>query len=195
MKKVLKYGSTILLTSILAACSSTPSLNSGGTDDIPEWVLNPSVDDGIAAATCVVWSGNLAIDKAQATSLSRTALAQQIETQVRALDKSYLDKVEVDSGTQSGSTFTQASKQLAEQTLVGSRVSRTEFAEFDGKKHLCVMTALGEPETKGLYEELLSQSGRKVTPSQKEVLYQEFKAQKAMEELDAELEKFRETRG
>ena len=134
MKKVLKYGSTLLLTSILAACSSTSSVNSGGTDDIPEWVLNPSVDNGIAAATCVVWSGNLSIDKAQATSLSRTALAQQIETQVRALDKTYLDKVEVDSGTQAGSTFTQASKQLAEQTLVGSRVSRTEFAEFDGKK-------------------------------------------------------------
>ena len=57
------------------------------------------------------------------------------------------------------------------------------------------MTALGEPETKGLYEELLSQSGRKVTASQKEVLYQEFKAQKAMEELDAELEKFRKSRG
>ncbi len=195
MKKVLKYGSTILLTSVLAACSSSPSLNSGGTDDIPEWVLNPTVDNGIAAATCVVWSGNLAIDKAQATSLSRTALAQQIETQVRALDKTYLDKVEVSSGTQAGSTFTQASKQLADQTLVGSRVSRTEFAEFDGKKHLCVMTALGEPETKGLYEELLSQSGRKVTASQKEVLYQEFKAQKAMEELDAELEKFRNSRG
>lgn len=195
MKKVLKYGSTILLTSVLAACSSSPTVNSGGTDDIPDWVLNPSVDNGIAAATCVVWSGNLAIDKAQATSLSRTALAQQIETQVRALDKTYLDKVEVSSGTQAGSTFTQASKQLADQTLVGSRVSRTEFAEFDGKKHLCVMTALGEPETKGLYEELLSQSGRRVTASEKEVLYQEFKAQKAMEELDAELEKFRNSRG
>ena len=192
MKKVFKYGSAILLSSVLAACGSSPSVN---PDDIPDWVLNPSVDNGIAAATCVVWSGNLSIDKAQATSLSRTALAQQIETQVRALDKSYLDKVEVDSGTQAGSTFTQASKQLAEQTLVGSRVSRTEFAEFDGKKHLCVMTALGEPETKGLYEELLTQSGRKVSASQKEVLYQEFKAQKAMEELDAELEKFRKDRG
>lgn len=192
MKKVLKYGSTILLSSVLAACGSSPSVS---PDDIPEWVLNPSVENGIAAATCVVWSGNLSIDKAQATSLSRTALAQQIETQVRSLDKTYLDKVEVDSGTQSGSTFTQASKQLAEQTLVGSRVSRTEFAEFDGKKHLCVLTALGEPETKGLYEDLLNRTGRKVTASQKEVLYQEFKAQKAMEELDAELEKFRKDRG
>jgi len=194
MKKALKLGSAIVLSSILAACGSTGS-SSVNPDDIPEWVLNPTVDDGIAAATCVVWSGNLSIDKAQATSLSRVALAQQIETQVRALDKTYLDKVEVDSGTQAGSTFTQAAKQLAEQTLVGSRVSRTEFAEFDGKKHLCVMTALGEPETKQLYEELLTQSERKVTPSQKEVLYQEFKAQKAMEELDAELEKFGKNRG
>jgi hypothetical protein len=192
MKKVLRYGTAILVTSVLAACSSAPEID---PDDVPEWVLNPSVENGIAAATCVVWSGNLSIDKAQATSLSRTALAQQIETQVRALDKTYLDKVEVGSGTQAGSTFTQASKQLAEQTLVGSRVSRTEFAEFDGKKHLCVMTALGEPETKGLYEELLEQSGRTVSPSQKEVLYQEFKAQKAMEELDAEVEKFRKDRG
>lgn len=186
MKKAFKYGAVIALTTFLTACGSTPEID---PDDIPEWVLNPAVDNGIAAATCVVWSGNLSIDKAQATSLSRTALAQQIETQVRALDKTYLDKVEVNSGSQAGSTFTSASKQLTEQSLNGSKVTRTEFADFDGKKHLCVMTALGDPETKALYEELLQKSGKQLNPQQKDVLYQEFKAQKAMDELDAEIEK------
>ena len=188
MKNLLKLTTTLTLTAILAACSSTPTsedLNS----DIPDWVMNPIVEDSFSAAACVPSSGHMSIDRANATALSRVDLAQQINIKVQALDKTYQERVNVDKGSQVGSTFSSVSKQLADQSLIGSRVIKTAYANFDGKNQLCVLSSLGSEETKGLFENLLKESERSVTPDQERVLYQEFKAYKAQQDLDAELMK------
>lgn len=186
MKTKLKYGTLIALTTVLAACGSTPK---EPETTMPAWVMNPVVEDGISSTECVIWSGNFSTDKAQASSLSRTALAQQIETRVKALDKTYQEKIEVDSGVQTGSTFTSVSKQLTNQSLQGSKPVKVDFATFDGKKHLCVMTALGASSTKELFDSLVNKTEKKLMPDQEQVLYQEFKAHKAQQELEAEMEK------
>lgn len=186
MKKFAVISSTLLSTVLLAACSSPPKKPES---ELPQWVMNPTIEDGIAATDCVIWSGNFSTDKAQATALSRTSLAQQIETRVKALDKTYQEKIEVSSGVQTGSTFSSVSKQLTNQALQGSRVIKVDFAEFDGKKQLCAMVALGASSTKELFDELLNKAGKKVQPDQEQVLYQEFKAHKAQQELEAELNK------
>ena len=190
MKNIIKLTTALTLTAVLTACTSTPTSEDLNAD-IPDWVLNPTVEDAIAAAACVPSSGHMSTDRANATALSRVDLAQQINIQVQALDKTYQERINVDEGTQVGSTFSSVSKQLAEQSLIGSRVIKTAYANFDNKNQLCVLTSLGSQKTKELFDNLLKESKRTVTPDQERVLYQEFKAYKAQEELDKELMKNR----
>jgi len=189
MNKLTKLSTAIAISVAITACGSTPETPDELNANIPEWVLNPVVEDGIAAAACVSSSGSMTTDRAQATALSRVDLAQQIGTKVQALDKTYQERVDVGGQAQVGSTFTSVSKQLTEQSLTGARVIKTSYANFDGKNQLCVMTALGSSSTKELFENILKDSQRPVTVDQEKVLYQEFKAYKAQEELDAELMK------
>jgi len=179
----------------LAACSSTPeppSVETTSVGVIPSWILNPQVDDGIAVTECVLFSGNLSIDKQQALANARTSLAQRIETRVSALDKSYRDKVEVASGTESGSTFSSVSKQVTQQTLVGTSPLKMDVVKIADKDNLCVLMAIGQQSTKAIFDELVNKAELPMTANQKDVLYAEFKAQRAEEQLDAELEKLQQ---
>ena len=185
--KLLSLSSVVFL----AACSSTP-VETTSVGDIPSWILNPLVEDGIAVSECVLFSGNMSIDKQQAIANARTALAQRIETRVSAMDKSYRDKVEVASGVESGSTFSSVSKQVTQQTLVGSSPIKTDITRIAGKDNLCVLVAIGQESTKDIFEKLVDEAQRPMTAKQKDVLYAEFKAHRAEEQLDKELEKFQQ---
>ena len=177
---------------LLAACSSnSPTDETTAVGSIPSWILNPQIDDGIAVSECVLWSGNMSIDKQQAMANARTALAQRIETKISALDKTYRDKVEVASGVESGSTFSSVSKQVTEQTLVGTTPIKADIVNIAGKDNLCVLVAIGQQATKSVFDELVSASKRPMNAEQKDVLYQEFKAQRAEEQLDFELGKLK----
>lgn len=190
MKHTLKLASVLAMSAVLAACGSTPKNSAEELNkNIPEWVLNPVLEDGIAASVCVPSSGHMSTDKAQATALARTELAQQINTRVKALDKTYQERIDVDNAAQVGSTFTSVSKQLTDQSLTGSRVIKTAYANFDSKNQLCVLTALGSSSTKELFDNIIKESERNLSIDQEKVLYQEFKAQKAQDELEAELQK------
>lgn len=185
--KLLSLSSVVFL----AACSSTP-VETTSVGDIPSWILNPQVEDGIAVSECVLFSGNMSIDKQQAVANARTALAQRIETRVSAMDKSYRDKVEVASGVESGSTFSSVSKQVTQQTLVGTNPIKTDITKIAGKDNLCVLVAVGQESTKGIFDALVEEADRPMTAQQKDVLYAEFKAHRAEEQLDKELEKFKQ---
>lgn len=188
MKAIYKTALSLAVISTLAACSSSPS-NEALNENIPDWVLNPSIENGIAHSECVPSSNNMSIDKAQAIALARVGLAQQISTKVKALDKTFQERVDVGDETVTGSTFSSVSKQLTNQMLVGAQPVKTSYANFNGKNQLCVMTALTPQKTKDLFDKLVSASERKLSPQDESVLYQEFKAYKAQLELDKELEK------
>ncbi len=188
MKAILKTALSLTVATTLAACSSSPS-NEALNENIPDWVLNPSIEGGIAHSECVPSSNNMSIDKAQAVALSRVGLAQQISTKVKALDKTFQERVDVGDESVTGSTFSSVSKQLTNQMLVGAQPVKTSYANFNGKNQLCVMTALTPDKTKDLFNKLVSASERKLSPQDESVLYQEFKAYKAQQELDRELEK------
>jgi len=175
----------------LAACSATPVpvVETTSVGAIPSWILNPQVDDGIAVSECVLFSGNMSIDKQQALANARTSLAQRIETRVSAMDKSYRDKVEVASGVESGSTFSSVSKQVTQQTLVGTNPIKTDIVQIAGKDNLCVLMAIGQQSTKAFFEQLVDAAKRPMNATQKDLLYAEFKAQRAEEQLDLELQK------
>lgn len=182
------------ITAILGACSSTEQNSSVAATDsltasIPQWVLNPSIENGIAATDCVKFSGNLSIDQKAATANGRLSLAQQIETRIEALDKTYANRTDSNNDTTVGSTFSSVSKQLTKQTLVGSRAIKSDIVDIAGKQHFCVLTALTPSATKDLFDSLIKESGRSVNPQAEEFLYQEFKAYKAEQSLDKEIER------
>lgn len=180
---------SLAAVTLLAACSSQPKNESTSVGDIPSWVLNPHVDDGIAVSECVLWSGNMSIDKQQAVTNARTALAQRIETKVTAMDKSYRDKVEAKSGVESGTTFSSVSKQVTEQALVGTTPLKTDIVKIAGKDNLCVLVAIGQESTKAVFDALVKKANKPMSAKQEDILYQEFKADRANKELDKEIEK------
>ena len=180
---------TLPALALLTACSNSNPAQETTVGSIPSWILNPQIEDGIAVSECVLWSGNMSIDKQQAIANARTALAQRIETRISALDKTYRDKVEVASGVESGSTFSSVSKQVTQQTLVGTTPIKTDIVNIAGKDNLCVLVAIGQQATKNVFDELISAAKRPMNAQQEDVLYQEFKAQRAEQQLDQELDK------
>ncbi|AGH82060.1 hypothetical protein PCNPT3_10610 [Psychromonas sp. CNPT3] len=173
---------------LLSACASDPAQETS-VGDIPSWILNPQVEEGIAVAECVLFSGNMSIDKQQVLAIARTSLAQRIETRVSAMDKIYREKIEVKTGVQSGSTFSSVSKLITEQVLVGTTPLKMDITKIAGKDNLCVLMAMGQESTKALFESLVTKADRPMSADQEDVLYQEFKAQRANDELNLELEK------
>ncbi|WP_160060417.1 hypothetical protein [Psychromonas sp. L1A2] len=174
---------------LLSACSSSEPIQETVVGDIPSWILNPQVEDGIAVSECVLWSGNMSIDKQQAIANARASLAQRIETRVNGMDKTYRDKIEVASAAESGSTFSSVSKQITQQTLIGTSSLKTDIVKIADKNNLCVLVGVGQESTKAIFENLVNASERPMNSGQKDLLYQEFKAQRADLQLDKELEK------
>ncbi|MFT6329368.1 MAG: protein-tyrosine-phosphatase [Bermanella sp.] len=185
---------TILLTSVavtvLSACGSTaPDKATTSVSNLPSWVLNPEITDGIAATDCVKYSGNISIDKKMATANSRLALAQQIDVRIEGLEKTHSNRVDANEDTTVGSTFISVSKQLTKQKLQGSRVVKSDIINIAGKEHFCVLTTLEPSATKDLFDEILAQSQRNINPADEKFLYQEFKAFQAEKDLDKEIKK------
>ncbi|MGB1455617.1 hypothetical protein [Spongiibacter marinus] len=187
-KKIIGVTCAVLMT----ACASTEQAadtqqSQQGAGGLPQWVMNPYIDDGFASAQCVPYSNNMSIDRQLALANARTDLAQQLETKVAVLDKVFRERTDVSSGVSSGSTFSSVAKQLTQQTLIGTRAERVEFVEIDGKKNLCVLVTMGRDKTLALFDNMLAASERQVQPDTREVLLQQFKGAQAQQELNEEM--------
>eukprot|EP00767_Chilomastix_cuspidata_P007135 gnl/Chilomastix_cuspidata/7712.p1 GENE.gnl/Chilomastix_cuspidata/7712~~gnl/Chilomastix_cuspidata/7712.p1 ORF type:complete len:192 (-),score=16.70 gnl/Chilomastix_cuspidata/7712:13-588(-) len=157
--------------------------------DLPMWVLNPTIEGGIASTECVVYTGDISLDKAEAVALARASLAKQIEVKVKAMDKTYQRKVKTKDGVAAGGVFESVSKQVAQQYLKGARAIKMDLIDIEGKKQWCVMVAMDPSITEKLFKNLVKESGANLDPQDESVLYEEFKAYKAGQELDEEIEK------
>jgi hypothetical protein len=182
--------SLIISTALIAAGCASSSQQSAATQSLPDWVTAPYLEDGFADTQCVLNSGSMGILKNKATALGRAEITKQIDVQVKAMDKTYENLTEAEGGAVTGTTYESVSKQVASQTLSGSRATKVEYVDFpDGTQQLCVMVTLDPKLTKELYGEITGKSGRKLSAQDDAVLWQEFKAHKAQEELDADLSK------
>ena len=186
--------SRTLLTSVavvvIAGCNTVAEKSaSTPVSNLPALTLNPNTSEGIAATDCVKFSGNLSIDKKLATANSRLALAQQIETRIEGLEKTYSNRTDANDDTTVGTSFSSVSKQLTKQKLQGSRLIKSDIVNISGIDHFCVLTALEPNQTKSLFNDILKQSQRTINPADEKFLYQEFKAKKAENDLDQEIKK------
>jgi hypothetical protein len=172
----------------LSGCAAEKKVEKPGID-LPMWVLNPTVEGGIASTECVIYSGDISLDKAEATALARADIAKQIDVKVKALYKTYQRKFKTKDGVSAGGVFESVSKQIAQQQLKGARAIKMDLIEIDGKKQWCVMVALDPALTERLFKSIVKESNVNLDPQDESVLYEEFKAYKAGQELDEEIDK------
>ncbi len=168
---------------LLAGCGG----KSVGSGEIPEWVAQPEVKDGIAVTECVPASGDFSLDRKEATANARQSLAQEIKTKVESMEKTYQNRVRTEDKSAIGSSFESVSKQLTEETLQGSRATQYGYETINGKRHFCVMLTIGGSQMDELFDALVKKSDRQIDARDEELLYQEFKAKRAHEEMQKEL--------
>jgi len=176
----------VAVMSLLSACGGSPKsvVTEQPTNNLPAWVLNPVVEDGIAAADCVKSSGNFSVDQKLAASNARIALAQQLNSRVEALEKNHQSRTDANDDITTGTNFTSVAKILTQQTLTGSRVVKADMVSIGGKDHFCTLMTMSPAVTKTFFDDIIAQSQRKVNPQDEKFLYQEFKAQIAEKDLD-----------
>jgi hypothetical protein len=172
---------------LLAGCGSPSQKSTAGMGEIPKWVASPQVEQGIAVTECVPASDNYSLDRKEAVANARASLAQQIQTKVQAMDKTYQRRIRADDKTTTGTTFESVSKQLTEQTLQGTVPKKMGYEMLNQQKHMCVMLTMGSGKMKEFFDRLMKQANAEVGPKDEEILYQEFKAKQAQEEMEQDL--------
>ncbi len=179
--------SLLALNTLLVGCASTEADQKSAANQLPEWVLNPVVEGGLAAAECVKFSGNISVDQKMVIANARASLAQQIDSKVKAMDKTYAHRTDSQDASDTGSTFESVSKQIANQSLAGSRAKKFAMTQINGVDHYCGLVTLTEQDTKLLFNNIVAQSKANISAQDEAFLYEEFRAQKAQDELEKEL--------
>ena len=189
---LLKISSAVLLATILVGCAGNSNPEIKDDADFrckqdgqlaPKWTCNPYLEGSIVAlGVAPKNAGNdLGMQRAEAIAEGRDALANQISVKVSTLFKSY----KATTGSGSASTFDKAtskvSKQLASQTLTGSRGVE---AWKSNAGTLYILVGLNNDPVKKQMEKAVKTSFKN-----DRAMYQKFLAAKANGELDAELEK------
>lgn len=150
----------------------------------PEWTCNPYVEGAMAAIGIAKMNagGDKSFQRTEAMADARDALASQIETKVSNLFKSY----KASTGTGDSATFDQSSskvsKQLASQTIQGSK-QRASWTNPKTKELYLLVAVSSEPVKQSM------ENAVKTSFKDDQALYQKFLSEKANGELDKELEK------
>ena len=149
----------------------------------PEWTCNPYLEGSIVAlGVAQKNAGNdQGMQRAEAMAEGRDALANQLSVKVSTLFKSF--KGSTGSGVDASfdKSTTKVSKQLASETLQGSRGVKT-WKSDTGTMYILVGIS-NEPVKKAIDEAV------KTSYKNDKAMYQKFLAAKADGELDKELEK------
>ncbi len=180
-----KLVSVALIVVILIIGCASSGVTKVGEIEIPDWYLNPPTDQNYiyGKATATSMDLQLAIDKAKQGA--RLDIAENLESHIMGLIKKFDEEV---GGLEEGellTQFTQVSKNVVDQTLVGSRENKTKVKpEGKGFRSFVLMELpIGKAR-----EELLKQ----LTSSENENLYTRFRASQSFQELKEEIESLRE---
>ena len=178
-------GAVLLLAISLAACGPakvdlTPAPSDKSLDSMPPWMMTPPDDPGYLFSTATATSQDMqmAIDKAKIAA--QTQLAQQMETRLENLTKNFQEETGLAVGSQLLSEFSNATKAVAQQTLVGARIKEQKMVKDKEvyRSYVLMSLPLGEAN-----QVLINQ----VKTNQE--LYTRFRSTQAFEELEKEIKK------
>lgn len=186
--------SDVLLVSVIAlglsACSTPPQVAKapecafpGSKEAAPLWVCDAPVEGmTVGAVGSAAKSGaGLEFMKQMAATAARVQLAQNMKVQVQNMIKQYAETTGAGSKETVDQVNTSVTKQITDQTLVGTKVFRSAQAP-DGT--MFVLVGLDEAAAQKLTE-----SAVKTSMGNDQALWQQFKSQKAQDELAADIAK------
>ena len=193
MKLSLVKNATLVLFSIFvifgfSACSSSqPSMSKvymdPELDGAPKWIMMPVVEGSISSmGSAKRNAGNdFSFQRQEAMADARDNMARQISIKVNNMFKSFKSAT----GQNTDATFDKSSesvsKQLASQTLSGTKVHDTWISRSGT---LYVLMVIDTKSVEGLIDKQMKTSFKN-----EKAMYQKFLAAKAQDELSAELEK------
>ncbi len=183
---------------VLASCGSSPKKPGGDAPQssdmgqLPDWMMPCTVEDSIAACSCTkIIQGNMSIAKSQAVAQARNELASLLRVKVNRMVKNYQRQVTTAQGASIGGTFEDVSKQLTSEVLVGTTVRHEQPAMIAGAQQYCVQMAQLNKAAFDAVANLAREQGAQIDPTSEAALYEEFRATKAQDELNQELQNLR----
>ncbi len=151
--------------------------------DYPEWVFQPDYKGGIAAVgQSKIGAAGLSFARQEALAMARSELARMIEVKVDDMFKTYVNSVGVSGELGVEKVSTAVSRQVASVSLKGSKQIDTWINKDNTE--IFVLVAVSNDDLK---RETLTTV--KSTLGSDEALWQEFKAKKAQDELEAAVNK------
>lgn len=176
-------GSVGVLALVVWSCGPakvdlTPSPTDKIIENIPAWMTTPPDEPGylFASATATSQDMQMATDKAKIAAQAN--LAQQMETRLESLTKRFQEETGLAEGSQLLSQFSDVTKVVTKQTLVGARVKENKLLPEKGVYRSYVLMSLPLGEANQI---LMNQV------KANEELYTRFRATQAFEELEKEM--------
>jgi len=186
---------TILMLSVLAiSCSSAPEKEAAAPEaaadctfpdapmtPAPAWVCDEPVVDIAVSAVGSAERSKAGYDfmKQMAAASGRVQLAQQMRVQVRNMIKQYAETTGAADSETVDKVNTSVTKQITKEELSGSKVYKTRTSP---NGTLYVLVGL---DTENAVQ--VTQAALKTSMNNDQALWQQFKAQKAQDELAADI--------
>ena len=181
----------------LAACTSAPAKKEVVAECVfpnsdkaaPLWVCDAPVEGVAVGATGSAAKSAAGIDfmKQQAATSARVRLAQQMKVHVANSIKQYAETTGVGDSETVDKVNTATTKQITDETLVGTKIFRSAQAP-DGAMY--VLVGIDEAAAQKLTEVALRSS-----MNNEKALWQKFQAGKAQDELAADIAKMKTEAG
>jgi hypothetical protein len=169
----------LLAALFLMACGSSNQGNLAKTEtgDIPAWYLNPPSDPAFVYAVATASSRDIQLAVNKADQDCRAEISRQVEAKVSALTKKFDEEVGLGKDSQLLSSFTQASKTVANSSLTGAKQKQKEVKKDGEVFRAYVMMEYN------LAQSMVSQIKKE------ENLYTKFRASETFKELEEETKK------
>jgi len=186
MRTALVSALVLMVSVVLVGCGGGPqTMQSTDTGDMPAWYPNPPQDPLYlrSANTAVSQDLQVAIDKA--TTGARAELGRMLETKVNSLQKRFEEETGAGQDAQLLQQFTQATKLVVSTTMNGSRMKDRKTLQDGSMWRAFVMMELPI----GAANETLMQEIKK-----NKELYTRVRATDAYKDLDAEVQKYEDSK-
>jgi hypothetical protein len=148
----------------------------------PKWVLNPQIEGGIAAVGIAqVSPAGMQFQRTEAMANGRDELVRQLELKVSNMVKSFTQVTGAGSSASLDKVASSVSKQVASQTLSGSKQKDMWIAD-DGELYILMV----------LDPNAVAQATKDATKTSfknDQALWQQFQSKKAQDELASEIDK------
>lgn len=177
--------SLLALSLIAVGCAGNKELTRASSSDIPAWYLTPPSDVNYLYGANTSASQDLQLSVDKATLGANQKLAQQLEVKIQGLQKSFMEEIGAADDSQLLQQFTQVSRAVVSQTLIGARVKEKKTVREGNVWRTYVLAELPVGvANKAFLDRLKAQ----------DALLTRVRATETFKELDAEVSKLESSR-